>query len=114
MKKLLVVWIILAVIAVGGLTFLGFQITKQNEPYRKLEAELEKQANALVGAEPNLIYGGSKITIETLTEKGYPINQVVNDDYCYGYVIIEQNMNFYKYVPYIKCNKYKTVGYDKN
>ena len=37
MKKILYVWIAVAVLLVGGLTFIGFNIKKQDKPYTDYE-----------------------------------------------------------------------------
>ena len=40
MKKILYVWIALAIILVGGLTFIGVKVKSQNAPYTEIEKEL--------------------------------------------------------------------------
>ena len=112
MKKIMIVWAFIAVVLVGGLTYLGLNIKKQNEPYKNLEAQLEKQAIALVGEKPSLLKSNSKLTIEDLKNNGYEINSIINGDVCDGYVLISQNLNFYKYESYIKCPNYMTKGYN--
>lgn len=111
MKKVLVLWILVAIFAFGGITYLGFVIKKENEPYHQLEKALEKQAIALTGSIPSFLAGGKKLTFEDLNKNGYTVNRTVNGDFCDGYVLIEQSMSFYKYIPYIKCSKYTTHGY---
>ena len=111
MKKMLVLWGIVAIFAVGGITYIGLNMKKENVPYYELEKELEKQAIALVGEKPTMAYNGNKITIDMFKENNYNINMLINSDVCDGYVVLEQNMGIYKYHPYIKCSKYTTSGY---
>ena len=110
MKKIMIIWGVVAVILVAGLTTLGFKIKAQNKPYRDLEQELEKQAIALIGEKPSLA-GIKKVTLEDFANNNYEINMNVNNDKCDGYVMVEQSMSFYKYTAYIKCGKYTTHGY---
>ena len=39
MKKILYVWIALAIILVGGLTFIGVKVKSQNATYTEIEKE---------------------------------------------------------------------------
>ncbi len=112
MKKILIVWSFVAVFLICGLTYIGLHIKKQNEPYQKLEKELEKQAMSLIGEKP--IYGenNSKITIEDFKNNNYEIELKTKNDNCLdGYVLIEKSMGFLKYTGYIKCKNYTTHGY---
>jgi len=111
MKKILIVWVLVAVILVGGLTFLGFKIKEQNKPYRTLENKLEETAIGLIGEKPNILNSSNKITLEDFTNNGYEINMTVNGDKCDGYVVASKTMSFYKYTAYIKCSNYTTAGY---
>lgn len=114
MKKILGIWIIVAVILIAGLTFLGFHIKKQNEPYKKLEKELEKQAISLIGEKPSYLPGGGKLTLIDLSNNNYYVDMKVNNDVCSdGYIIVTKNMGLYNYKGYIKCNNYTTHGYKK-
>lgn len=113
MKKILILWIFVAIFAFGGLTYLGFQIKKENEPYHQLEKDLEKKAVALAGEKPSYLQANARITIDDLNLNGYNVNKSVKGDTCDGYVLIEQSMSFYKYTSYIKCSKYTTAGYKK-
>ena len=114
MKKRLIIWIIVAVILISGLTVLGFAIKKKNAPYNALEKELENKAIALIGEKPSLINSTSKLTILDLENNNYKIELKVNDDLCSdGYIIVSKEMGFYKYKGYIKCHNYTTHGYKK-
>ena len=113
MKKILIIWTIIAVILVGGLTYIGFNIKKQNKPYTDLEINLEKLAVSLVGEKPSIINETNKLTIEDFENNSYEINMNVGNDKCDGYVIVEKKLSFYKYSAYISCNNYVTNGYNK-
>ncbi len=114
MKKVMWIWGIVVVILIGGLTFLGFHIKKQNEPYKKLEKELEKQAIALIGEKPNYLPGGGVLTLIDLSNNNYRVDMKVNNDICDdGYIVVTKNMGLYSYKGYIKCNNYTTHGYKK-
>ena len=114
MKKILVVWIIIAVILIAGLTILGFHIKKQNEPYKKLEKELEKQAISLIGEKPSYFPNGGKLTLEDFRNNNYEVSLKVDNDVCTdGYVIVSKNMGILDYKGYVKCNNYTTHGYKK-
>ncbi len=111
MKKILIIWAIVALIAVGALTYMGLNIKKQNAPYNELEKKLEEQVIALIGEKPSILGQSKKITLSDLSANNYNVDMNVNGDVCDGYVIVSQSMSFYKYSAYIKCNKYTTHGY---
>lgn len=46
-EKILYVWIALAIILVGGLTFIGVKVKSQNAPYTEIEKELVLQPKAI-------------------------------------------------------------------
>ncbi len=114
MKKTMIIWGIIAVILVGGLTIVGIKITKHDKPYKELEYNLKRQAESLIGEYPSLINTMNKITIEDFTNNNYKIDLKVNNEVCDGYVMVEKRGNFYNYIPYIKCSNYQTKGFDKN
>lgn len=114
MKKIFVLWTIIAVILVGALTIIGINIKKQNAPYQELEETIKFKAESLIGANPSLIKElNYKITIEELNKNGYDVTPVVNNDTCTGYVNIKQQGNVLKYEPFITCQNYETKGYTK-
>lgn len=111
MKKILIIWSIIAVVLVGALTFIGFMIKKENAPYKKLEEELEKSAIALVGEKPAILSDGNILDMNTFKNNGYNINMTVGSDLCDGYVFVNKVMGFYQYESFIKCKNYTTNGY---
>jgi hypothetical protein len=113
MKKILIVWTLIAVILISGLTFVGFKIKEQNKPYRLLESELESKAEALIGEYPSLINNGNILEIDDFLNNNYEVDMTVNGDKCEGYVLIEKKLSIYSYKAYLKCNSYETTGYSK-
>ena len=111
MKKVMIIWAIVAVILVGGLTYVGFNIKNNDKPYKELEKALTKEAISLVGEKPSLVMTDNKITMDTFKANNISVNMGVSDDVCDGYVIVENVRGFYNYKPYIKCQKYQTKGY---
>lgn len=112
MKKILTIWIFVAVILVGSLTTIGFVVKKQNKEYKNLEEKIKFEAQSYYGAKPIELKEGSHISIESLKKEGYEINNIVNGDTCSGYVIITSKMSLLNYNPYIKCENYTTKGYN--
>lgn len=114
MKKIIIIWAVISITLVGFLTYIGFAIKKQNEPYKKLEKDLEKTAIALIGEKPSILDDGNIIDMNTFVNNGYNINMTVGTDLCDGYVYVNKVLSIYQYVPYIKCQKYTTNGYKKS
>lgn len=113
MKKKYVIMIIAFIILFGIVIFIIIKNNQKYKPYNDLEAELESQAIALIGATPSLAGTTNVLTLKDFESYGYTINAKVNNDTCDGYVKIENQMYFYKYSAYIKCNNYTTKGYQK-
>ena len=111
MKKIMIVWAVVAIILVGVLTYIGFNIKDNNKPYKSLEKELERKASALIGEKPGLLNSLNKLTVEDFNNNGYPVEMTVNGDKCDGYVTLSKNISIYEYNAYIKCNNYTTNGY---
>lgn len=111
MKKIIIVWTLLLIIIVSGLTFIGFKI-KNKETNNIMEETLtkicEKYLNLYVNRYPKL--GEQvKITSEELIEAGYNPNL---DSGCVGYVIVKNNNMGFKFTSYVKCPEYTTKGYE--
>ncbi len=112
MKKILTIWIIVAVILVGTLTTFGIMIKNQDKDYKNLENKIQFEAQSYYGAKPIELKDGAYISISDLKKEGYEINTSVNGDTCTGYVLITSQMSLLKYNPYLKCEKYTTNGYN--
>ena len=55
MKKNMVIWLILIVILVGGLTIIGLKIKNENKEYKTLEKKMTDVAKAYYGEKPGLL-----------------------------------------------------------
>ena len=109
MKKIIIVWTIILVCIVSGLTYFGIRV-KENEIYELMEKEIVHQAkkymnNVEIKPELNEL---RKIDVDELKDKG--LDPKLESD-CRGYVIISNTEDGYKYDPYIKCEKYMTKDY---
>ena len=111
MKKVL--WIIFVVILFFGIVF-GYNIFFKNKEYKQLEKDMEDVVANYLGQYINEFpkNGEKKINITDVIEKGYGIDMLVNSDVCDGYVVIKKVSIAYEYDGYIKCDNYKTKGYN--
>ena len=112
MRKITIVWTLLLILIVSGLTFIGYRI-KDNESSNIMEEtltkECEKYLNLYVSRYPKL--GEQvKITSEELIDAGYNPNL---DSDCVGYVIVKNTNMGFKFNSYVKCPEYTTSGYEK-
>lgn len=109
MKKIIIVWTIILVCIVSGLTYFGIRV-KENTIYELMEEEIVKQAKKYMSdieIKPEL-NELRKIDVDELKDKGY--DPKLEHD-CIGYIIISNTDDGYKYNPYIKCEKYMTKDY---
>lgn len=109
MKKIIIVWTIILVCIVSGLTYFGLRV-KENTIYELMEKEIVKQAKKYINTieiKPEL--NQLKIVeVDELKSSGF--DPKLESD-CIGYVIITNTNDGYKYDPYIKCEKYTTKDY---
>ncbi len=114
-KRLFILWGIIVVILIILLTVLGFMTTNKNKKYHELEDKLKVAAEK--HSSDNFIFqegvNNYKITSEELLETPYLDNLDIESDKCTGYVTITFDQ-VYEYKAYIKCNNYKTKGYQNN
>lgn len=111
MKKILGMWIVVAVLMVGTLTYVGFKLTENNKIYKEAENNLKEAAEGYAGYYPNILKNNLIIKNEELIEKGFNKEIKVYTEKCDGYVLIKRQGVIYKYKPYIKCKEYTTKGY---
>lgn len=112
MKKILYVWIIIAVILVSGLTFIGIKIKNQNAPYTEIEKELVFAAQSYMGQYINEMPSSqTTVSYKKLLETGL-IKE--NEHQCDGYVFISKKIATFDYKAYIKCDKYTTRDFDES
>ena len=113
-NKLFIAWGVLVVILIVLLTVLGFMLKHKSGDYQDLENKLVDSAKKYVDIQFLYPEEGqeTKVLSSTLIENQYLDELKTNKDTCNGYVIVTFH-NVYKYQAYIKCNQYKTNGYQK-
>ena len=112
MKKITIIWTITLVLIVSGLTFIGFQIKKDNIN-NFMEDALVEQAEKYFGLYPGLyptLGNSKKITSEELKDHDHDPKLEEN---CRGYVVVENKNSGFEYRPYVSCPNYKTKGYSE-
>lgn len=111
MKVISVVWGVVLVLLVAGLTIIGFVYKHETKVYKEYEDYLVKQTTAYV--EDHSLYPEEslKITDEELLDDGYIESTYVNHHDCTSYVMILKKGETYDFEPYIQCGNYKTKGY---
>jgi len=113
MKKITIVWTIILVVIVAGLTVIGFKFKKDNIN-NIMEDALVEQAERYLGLYPGLFptLGNSKtFTAQELKDEGYDAG--LEEENCEGYIVVENTNGGFKYHPYVKCPDYTTEGYSK-
>ncbi len=112
MKKITIVWTIILVVVVAGLTIIGFNMKEKNVENileKALQTQCEKYLGLYPGLYPNL--GDSiKVTYSELVDKGYDAELGEN---CDGYVIVKNTNMGFTYESFVNCPDYVTEGYDK-
>ena len=113
MKKLLIIWIIISFILIGGLTFIGINLNSKNREYYDLESKIKEAAQNYYAQYPyELPAKESEITSERLLNTNFLSNLNYKNETCEGYVVIKKTYLSHKYIPYIKCLNYNTKNYD--
>ena len=110
MKKLMIVWIFLALGLVGTLTFIGLQFQEDIKPYRSFESDLVESAQVYMDLNKPLLDVGEslKLDIAKLIEDKLINTNEVGEDICNGYVIVKKTYEGLEYEPFIQCEEYKT------
>ena len=111
MKKNMVIWSILIVILVGGLTIIGLKIKNDNKEYKTLEKKMTDVAKAYYGENPGLLKNNETISLQDLSNYNNTLTNKVNEEECNGYIKTTSNMGIFEYKAYIKCKEYTTKGY---
>ena len=115
MKKMIIIWVVIAVMLVGTLTFIGLQFQESVKFYRAYENDIVESAQIYMQVKDiDLdVKETKRIDInELITEKYLETNQV-EEDTCAGYIIVEKTYTGYEYFPYIKCEDYTTTDYEE-
>ncbi len=114
MKKLMIIWGIVAVILVGTLTFIGLKFNESIKDYKAFENDMLEAANFYI--EKNNIAldvnESIKLDLDMLVEKEFMNGNKVNDDECRGYVLVKRVLGDTKYKSFISCKNYTTVDYE--
>ena len=114
MHTISVVWGIILVLMVSGLTAIGFVYKYQSKPYKELEETLKQSAMKYVDKKALLSDSDLKISVGELLQEEMIESTNVKEKPCEGYVLVKKVREHYEYESYIKCEKYKTKGYDKH
>ena len=112
MRMISFVWGFVLVSLVLGLTIIGLIYKKESKEYKDFESILVDKANVYI-TERKLEFDSIKITGEELVEAGLLDTLKVKDNECDAFVIVKNDSSKYLYKAYIKCDKYKTKGYQK-
>lgn len=111
MKKITIIWTIVLLLVVGGMTTFGFYLKSHNVD-NIMEDSLVKQAEKYMGLYPGLFPQKGKtfrLDADELKQDGYDAG--LESD-CRGYVIISNGNMGFEYKAYIKCPNYTTEGYE--
>jgi len=112
MKGVYVIWAIVVLVLIIGLTFIGFNYKSKMKPYKELEVNLTEATKKYV--ELKFLYPNegevTTIKLDELIEEGLISGLSVNGDKCDGYINLTYN-GVYNYDSFIKCDNYKTTGY---
>lgn len=113
MHYISVIWGIIMLLLVLGLTIIAIIYKKETEEYKAFESTLEEKTQEYI--EANGLYPDDKATysVEELLEEKVVETNIVKDKKCEGYVEIENNNQSFSYQAYVKCGTYKTLGYKK-
>ncbi len=116
MQTISYIWGSILVLLVGGLTAIGFVYKNKITKYEDLESKLELSLKEYV--DKKFLYpknGESiKVTYEELKSNEAIDGLNIDDEECDGYGFVKNDGSVFKYKVYVKCNGYKTKGYDKN
>jgi len=110
MKRITILWTIIILILIIGLTVLGLFI-KNNNIDNILETTFETQVKSYLGEFPGLYptTGNTAVVYsQELIDAGYDTGL---DKDCKGYMIITSENITYKYDTFISCPNYTTEGY---
>ncbi len=115
MKKMMLAWMFLVVLLVGGLLFIGVRFKDSIREYEILEIDMNESANAFLKLrEINLNPGESmKISANELIESGLLKSMEVGSDTCEGYVFVKKQGKNMNIESKIKCSQYTSLEYEE-
>lgn len=113
MKKMIAIWLFLALGLFGTLYFIGVSYIKAYKDYRALEADLIEAASIYIMVNKIKLKIGETLTIKDkeLQDNNLLPTMQIDDDECKGYIIVKRAYDNYEYDAYIKCSNYTTVDY---
>lgn len=91
----------------------GLVLEKKNKPYKEKEKELITISKIYTESQVWLPKNNEtvRITIDELIENGLIKPIKVKDDKCNGYILVKKKQVL-EYKTFLKCTKYKTIGYE--
>ncbi len=115
MHRISVIWGIVLVLLVTGLTAIGFLYKNKSKDYKEMENKLVNFAEKYV--EAKFLYPEEnqslRITLDDLKSNDYLEELKKDDDVCDGYVVVSHDGFVYHYKGFVKCPKYTTKNYEK-
>ncbi len=115
MKRISIIWGVLLLLIVIGLTIVGFVYKSKASSYKQLENDLVSVTEKYV--EAKFLYPSENqsinIYLSELQEDGYIESLKKDNDECDGYVKLYHDGFAYQFKGYITCPKYTTQGYEK-
>lgn len=111
MKKLVIPWVIIAIMLTVSLLFIGYNVQKHDKDYRTLENDLIEASDIYLKNENIDLKINEKkvIKMETLIEKNILNSELKDKLSCDGYVEVKKGINKIDFKPYIKCDDYETI-----
>ena len=111
-NQLFIVWGVLVVLIVDGLTVLGLMMKSKFNEYDVIEKKLLDSGIKYIDIKFLYPEGNDvvKVTSDELIQNGYLDELKYNDNICTGYVTVRLE-KVYQYKAYIKCGNYTTKGY---
>lgn len=112
-NRLFIVWGVLVVLIVVGLTVLGFMMKSKFNEYDEVEKKLLDSGIKYIDIKFLYPEGKDivKVTSEELIQNEFLDELKYHDDECTGYVTVKL-AKVYQYKAYIKCGNYTTKGYE--
>lgn len=110
MKKMMIIWVVIAIGLVGTLTFIGLQFQESVKEYRTYESDIIESAQIymeVTGMDLD-VSESLKLDIDKLIEDKYLDSNEVGEDTCTGHVTVKKTFDGLEYIPYIKCKEYET------
>lgn len=94
-------------------------VKKEESTYKRLESKLRQAAMSYQSATYQTTETEDVtmvLTSKFLQKKGYlkELHDPVDNSVCEGYVIFRQRQMAISYTPYLKCNNFKTDGFDNS